>query len=330
MKETKKIIVTKEEEGKRADLFLSQKFSLSRHQIQKMMKSEETMRNNRPIAPADKVRAGDEIVLTFYSPTELEAKPEQIPIQVLYEDDSIAVIDKPAELVVHAAAGHPSGTLVNALLYHLKNLSGVGGKLRPGIVHRLDKGTSGVMLIAKSNKAHLELTRQFQERIIEKTYLAIAYGKFKKESGVIKNFLGRSRANRKKISSKTRQGKEAITEWKVIQPDLSDSAREGVEKLSVVELKPKTGRTHQIRVHLAEAGHPIIGDPLYGGKQWFEKLPADLKKSIERLNRQALHAWKIQFVHPVTEKTMEFIAETPDDMKEVMSYLSHHFSFDKK
>ena len=307
-------LVPKNSPSTRIDSYLARHFSnLTRNQVQKLLRNKNIRVNERVIEPSYKVRVGDQIFIQIPPIEEIEAKPESIPLEILYEDESIAVINKPAELVVHAAAGHSSGTLVNALLYHLKDLSGIGGKFRPGIVHRLDKGTSGVMLVAKTNEAHHELVRQFQDRKIEKTYLALAYGRFKKEEGVFKNCLGRSRANRKKISSKTRRGKEAVTEYRVI--------RGGQGVITLLELKPKTGRTHQIRVHLAEAGHPIVGDPLYGGKQWIEKLEPDLKNLIQNLGRQVLHAWKIKFEHPITKNRMEFEAKIPEDMKKILETL---------
>lgn len=333
------------EKPTRIDSYLARQLpDLTRSQIQKLLKSKNILVNEKAVEVSYKVHPADQIIIQIPPAESLDSKPESMDLEIIYQDSEIAVINKPAELVVHAAAGHSSGTLVNALLYHLKDLSDIGGMVRPGIVHRLDKGTSGIMVIAKTNHAHVELSQQFQNRTIEKTYLALAYGYFKTESGILRSFLGRSRANRKKISSKTRHGKEAVTNYRVIhlkdlQPEkkkkkqlkggdssLRRNDKEEVEKklqkipIALLEVKPKTGRTHQIRVHLAEAGHPIVGDPLYGGKQWIQKIDPELKKMIHQFERQALHAWKLRLIHPATHKPMEFEAKIPDDLKTLLNF----------
>ncbi len=345
-------LVSIDEKPARIDSYLARQLSdLTRSQIQKLLKSKNILVNEKTVEVSYKVHPADQVVIQIPPAESLDSKPESIDLEIIYQDSEIAVINKPAELVVHAAAGHSSGTLVNALLYHLKDLSDIGGMVRPGIVHRLDKGTSGIMVIAKTNHAHVELSHQFQNRTIEKTYLALAYGYFKTGSGILRSFLGRSRANRKKISSKTRHGKEAVTEYRMIRlkdliPEkkkkkqlkegdscppaarhgLRRNDKEEVEKklqkipIALLEVKPKTGRTHQIRVHLAEAGHPIVGDPLYGGRQWIQKIDPALKKVIQQFERQALHAWKLRLIHPTTHKLMEFEAKIPDDFQKVLQY----------
>lgn len=299
--------------GERVDRFLArQNLGLTRSQIQKLLDENFVRVNGRKIKAAYKVKVDDVIELVIPEPDVLEAKAENIDIEILYQDKHLAIIHKPAGLVVHASAGHAEGTLVNALLYHLKDLSGIGGALRPGIVHRLDKDTSGIMLVAKNNQAHAELVRMFQERKIQKTYWALAYGVFKNDSGLIENKIGRSKGDRKKISSKTSRGKEAKTSYKVL---------ERFPQMALLEVKPLTGRTHQIRVHLAESGHPIVGDPVYGGRQWFAKLPQGLQEKLNQLPGQMLHAHSLEFLHPLQEKKMKYHAELPVLFKEVLKYL---------
>lgn len=306
--------VPEDQASTRLDAYLSQQKELefSRSRIQQLVEAGHILVNGQRAKTSYKIRPSDRIEIDLPPAKMLSAPAEALPLSVLYEDEDLAVIDKSAEMVVHSAQGHESGTLVNALLFHLKNLSDIGGTIRPGIVHRLDKGTSGVMLVAKTNAAHLALSHQFQNREIEKTYLALAYGNFKSVEGKFESALGRSRTNRKKISSKTQKSKEALTFYKVL---------EHFENLSLVELKPKTGRTHQIRVHLAEAGYPIAGDPLYGGKHWVQKLKPPVRAEVEKLTHQALHAWKIRLTHPTTGQELLFEAEIPEDLKKILQLL---------
>jgi len=294
----------------RLDLFMArQNLGLTRNQIQKLLEAGHIKLNGHEAKAAYKIRVGDCIEIEIPAPASLETKPEAIPLEILYQDKHVALIDKPAGLVVHASAGHSEGTLVNALLYHLKDLSGIGGKLRPGIVHRLDKDTSGIMLVAKNNRAHAELVRMFQNREIQKTYLALAYGSFKQDSGMMQNKLGRSRGNRKKISSKTQQGKEAKTSFKVLKR---------FSNMALLEVKPHTGRTHQIRVHLAESGHPVVGDAVYGGRQWIHKLSPALQGLVQKIKRQMLHAQRLEFVHPVSGKKIKGEASLPSDFQKIL------------
>jgi 23S rRNA pseudouridine1911/1915/1917 synthase len=216
-------------------------------------------------------------------------------------------------MVVHPAAGNPSGTLVNALLYHCKDLAGINGVLRPGIVHRLDKDTSGVMVVAKDDQAYHQLTKQFKDRTVQKVYLAIAYGKFNKEEGLIDSALGRHPTERKRMSTRTKRGRIAITRWKRI---------EGLDGFTLLEISPQTGRTHQIRVHLSSIGHPLLGDPLYGRKGRPGSIQDPLlKESVKRMNRQALHARRLAFIHPHTGERVEFESPIPQDMREVLEWL---------
>lgn len=294
----------------RIDVFLSQQnLGITRSHIQKLLEEDAVKVNGKKVKAAYKVKVNDVIELEIPSPQKIEAEPENIPIEILYQDKALAVINKPPGLVVHASAGHEKGTLVNALLFHLKDLSGIGGALRPGIVHRLDKDTSGIMLIAKNNQAHAELVRMFQNREIKKTYQALCYGTFKQDEGIVENKLGRSQGDRKKISSHTLHGKDAKTTYRVT---------ERFPHMALVEAQPLTGRTHQIRVHFTELGHPIVGDPTYGGRHWVSKLEPVLQKMVKESNRQMLHAFRLELVHPITGKKLKFEADVPKDFEKIL------------
>jgi 23S rRNA pseudouridine1911/1915/1917 synthase len=234
--------------------------------------------------------------------------PQNLPVSLLYEDEDIAVIDKAAGMVVHPAAGNWEGTLVNALLFRLKGLTGVGGEARPGLVHRLDKGTSGCMVIAKHDRALKALQAAFKARQVTKLYLAMVHGQ-PPEQGALRTPFGRHPVNRKRFTGRIKSGKLAVTEF-VVRERLVDAA--------LLEVLLKTGRTHQIRVHLSELGHPLLGDPVYGGlRRGTEKVRAVQKE----LGRPALHAWRLQFLHPCTEIPVQFEAPIPDDFKRARNQL---------
>lgn len=242
--------------------------------------------------PGRKVKESDSASVIIPPPVAAEAQPEDLPLEILYEDDDLAVVVKPCGMVVHPAAGNEDGTLVNALLFHLKNLSGIGGALRPGIVHRLDKDTSGLLLVAKNDAAHLALSNALKAREIHKTYRAVARGSFRESDGVIEAPIGRSPKDRKKMAI-VPDGRYARTEYRVL---------ESLHGASLVDVNLITGRTHQIRVHFAHIGHPLLGDPLYGGK---ENRPA--------VGRLMLHARRIEFTHPTSGKIMVFEAPEPPE-----------------
>ena len=235
-------------------------------------------------------------------------KPEALPLSVLYQDRDLIVIDKPAGMVVHPAAGHASGTLVNALLHHVEDLSGIGGERRPGIVHRLDRGTSGLMVVAKHDAAHEELARQFSDREVEKEYVALVWGTVV-AGRRIDAPIGRDPENRKKMSARARRSREAVTRILRTEP---------IGPLTLARVAIHTGRTHQIRVHLSAIGHPIVGDPLYGGVR--RRVPGDLR-AVARLDRPFLHAARLVFVHPIEKRRMEFTSELAADLQRVLDDL---------
>ena len=308
------IAVAEKEGGRRLDQFLSgTHLNLSRSQVKHLIEKHLIFLNRKPTKPSAHVRTGDTVSGSLPEPEPLSLEPEPIPITVLYEDPSIIVVDKPPGMVVHPAYGNPSGTLVNALLYHCKDLSGINGVLRPGIVHRLDKDTSGVMVVAKEDGAFHHLVKQFKNRTVEKVYLAIVYGKFGQENGVIDSAIGRHPSERKRMSTRTRRGRAAVTRWKRV---------EAFDNCTLLEVFPQTGRTHQIRVHLSSIGHPLLGDPLYGrrGKPGTIYDPV-LRECVKRMNRQALHAHRLKFDHPQTGERVQFFSPLPQDMNEVLEWL---------
>ena len=298
----------------RLDIFLSGAIkSMTRSGAQKLITSGNVLVNDSVEKPSHKVRTEDVIVVTIEEAIPSEAGAEDIPIDIIYEDESIAVVNKAASMVVHPAVGNYTGTLVNALLHHLKDLSGIGGVMRPGIIHRLDKGTSGVIVIAKNDAAHNSLTEQFKDRTIVKKYFALIFGKMAKDTGIIESGIGRDKKNRKKISSNSSNQKEAVTLYEL---------KRSYEGFSLLELTPKTGRTHQLRVQLSELGHPIVGDELYGGDNKLKFITdTALRKRLKELDRFLLHAAYIKFTHPKTNKPIEFSVPLPNDFEDVLKLL---------
>ena len=302
------------EEGLRLDLFLAaRETKLSRVQIQRAVTEGLVWINERPTKAGRRVKAGDIVAIRLPEAKPSGVLPEAIPLPILYEDSSLLVLDKPAGLVVHPAAGHPGGTLVNALLHHCRDLSGIGGVLRPGIVHRLDKGTSGLLVVAKNDAVHQGLAGQFKRHEVKKTYLAIVYGDPKADGGRIEAAVGRHPTDRKRMSTQSRKGRAALTVWRV---------RERFGVATLLEVDIETGRTHQIRVHLTELGYPIIGDQVYGGAGRIRTIgDSAVRARMKSLVRQALHAWRLSFVHPETGEKMQFISPMPEDMATLCSFL---------
>lgn len=299
--------------GKRLDVYVvAQNVPLTRSMAKQLIDDELIKVNGKKTKASYKVHEGDEVSVTIPEPREAKAVPEDIPLNILYEDSDIIVINKAVDMVVHPAPGSPSGTLVNALLAHCKDLSGIGGELKPGIVHRLDKGTSGVMVVAKNDAAHLNLSTQIKDRSVTKIYCALVYGA-PKDRGKIDKPIGRSLTDRKKMSTRTKQGRIAYTAWKVLE-------RFG-KYLSWLEINLGTGRTHQIRVHMTDLGYPLVGDAQYG-RGGINRLPSGhWREALEGFTRPALHSWKLTLVHPRTHKEVQFVAPIPDDLRMLLEKL---------
>jgi 23S rRNA pseudouridine1911/1915/1917 synthase len=303
----KTITVEVSDAGQRLDTFLADKTGITRSQIQKLIDSGNVLVNGGSCSRHHKVRADDLVSLSFPREETGVLIPAPIPLEILFRDEYIAVVDKPAGMVVYPAAGHADNTLMNALAYHCGKLATVGGPLRPGVVHRLDKETSGIMVVALDDIAYYNLIEQFRERSMNRRYVALAYGNIKEDRGEIAVPIGRSESDRKKMSTRVRRGKEAITRWRVLE-------RSGVATL--LELRLGTGRTHQIRVHLASIGYPVLGDKTYGRKTEIE-----IRKRKIPIPRQMLHAEMLGFIHPASGEYMEFSSPVPEDMKIVMDEL---------
>jgi len=285
--------VSKDGAQLRLDRFLAKQLpDYSRSRLQQLIRTGFVRLNGATTRPRQLVRSGDKVELTEPPLEKIESQPEPIPLEILFEDNDLIVINKPAGLVVHPGAGHRQHTLVNALLSHCTTLSGIGGKERPGIVHRLDKETSGCVVVAKNDEAHRELSRQFAERVVEKTYLALVAGKLRKRAGVIEEKIGRHPVHRQRMSVSSSRGRPAKTEYRVV--------RSG-NQASLVECRLHSGRTHQVRVHLHHLGHPVLGDKVYA------------TRAAKDFPRQMLHAWKLGFRHPGTGDWKSLEASLPDD-----------------
>jgi len=308
------IIFPADSEPMRIDLYLSTVLvSETRAAVQRLIETENVTVNGRPVRASHKLKGGECISVEIPEPVAAEPLPESIPLEVLYEDHDLIVINKPAGMVVHPGAGNSSGTLVNALLAHCTDLSGIGGELRPGIVHRLDKGTSGVMVAAKNDLSHQALSAQFSAHSIKRIYQALVYGNPAEDSGKLEGIIGRHPTERLRQSGKARHGKHAVTRWKV---------RGRYGRIALVELRLETGRTHQIRVHMTEAGMPLVGDPLYPDGGRFNNISdTRLRKLISSLGRQALHARTLGFIHPTSGSYLEFSTDMPADMADLVNYL---------
>ncbi len=291
--------------GKRLDVALAEvEPKLSRAAARRLIEQGAITVSGSTVKPAHRLRVGEQVRVDLPDPVPDRVAPEPLPLEVVYEDSQLIVIDKPAGMVVHPAAGHREGTLVNALLYHCRELAGIGGVLRPGIVHRLDKGTSGLLVVAKTELAHRGLSQQFRVRSVERSYRALVRGRPRADRGSIDAPIGRHPSDRKRFSTRARVARRAVTHWWV---------EERFQEITLMRVRLETGRTHQIRVHLASVGLPIAGDRVYGGGR---RASAELG-----LARQALHAASLGFDHPQTEERMHFDSELPEDLASVLAGL---------
>lgn len=287
----------------RADVFLAEKLGVTRSNAKKILDEGNAVRGGKPLKASAGIAEGDEIEVTIPDPVSMDAKPEDIPLDIIYQDESLAVINKPQGMTVHAGSGNYEGTLVNALLYRLDSLSGINGVIRPGIVHRIDKNTSGLLVVAKNDAAHVALARQIEDKTCHRTYLALLEGIVKEDKGTITTYIGRSEKDRTRMAVVDEsKGKIAITDFEVLKRYEAG--------FTLCRFDLHTGRTHQIRVHAKYMGHPVVGDDVYG-----------YKKQKFQLQGQLLHAWRLEFVHPVTGEKMSFEAPLPDYFKDVLDKL---------
>ena len=295
-----RLTLTADREGERADALLARLVpDLTRSAAQKLLERGAVTLNGGPARKNDRPAPGDMLEVVLPDPEPIDVRPQNIPLDVVYEDGDVIVVNKPVGLVVHPAPGHPDGTLVNALLYHCgTSLSGINGELRPGIVHRIDRDTSGLIIAAKNDRAHLALAAQLQDHSLARTYEAVAVGSLREDSGTVDAPIGRHPVDRKKMAVDRKNGREAVTHWSVL------ARYPGYTHL---ECRLETGRTHQIRVHLASIGHPLLGDTVYGAK-----------KPVPGLAGQCLHARRLRFVHPSTGEPVELECPLPDWFQEVL------------
>ena len=317
------VLVREEDAGKRLDQLLAVLLDVSRARIQQLISEHKVLVNNAPAKASLKLRGNEHIAIQ--GPAErppLHAIPEEIPLEILYEDDDLAIINKPAGMMVHAGAGATEdarnrGTLVNALLHHLATLSGVGGEMRPGIVHRLDKETSGLIAVAKNDDAHRKLSEQFSRREVKKTYIALVHGWMKKDSGTISASISRDRVRRTRMTTRVSGGREALSHYKVLRRIDSTHG-----KFTLVEVKIDTGRTHQIRVHLSSVGYPVVGDTLYGApRQLRARRESGRTAPAISLHRNFLHAAHLELTHPRTGKKIAVSAPLPKELVDFQNSL---------
>ncbi|GAB6184359.1 RluA family pseudouridine synthase [Thermodesulfovibrio hydrogeniphilus] len=308
-------LVSEEDQGKRVDLFVSEKLGITRVKAQQLIEENAITINNTLKPKSYKLKLNDKVEITtpILSSDNVSDQlvPQNLPLDIIYKDEYIVVMSKPAGMVVYPCAGHTDGTVMNALAYHVKKLATVGGPLRPGVVHRLDKETSGIMVIAIDDKAYYKIIEQFKKREVKKEYLTILYGIIQGK-GKISLAIGRDEHDRKKMSVKSKRAKEAITEWEAVK---------NFKNYTLVKAKILTGRTHQIRVHFSSIGHPVLGDKTYGRKTYIEigrkKIPVP---------RQMLHAHILEFTHPITGELLRFEASIPEDMKNILKILTEENS----
>lgn len=299
--EIEKVVVAEADAGQRADIYLAAQLGVSRSNMQKLLDEGRVSRGMKVLKANYKVRPGEELTIAIPEPEPLEVQPEDIPLDIIFEDEDVVVVNKPRGMVVHPAPGNYTGTLVNALLYHCKNLSGINSVIRPGIVHRLDKDTSGIMIVAKNDAAHISLSEQIQTKSAHRSYFAIVRGNIKTDSGTVATQIARDKNDRKKMTVVKEGGRDAVTDYEVL---------ERFGRFSVVRCQLRTGRTHQIRVHMEYLGYPLVGDPKYSPM----KVPF-------AINGQALHSQELEFTHPRTGERLRFEAPLPEDMQKIITRL---------
>ncbi len=325
------VVIDARAAGMRLDLFLARHLGSglnsaapSRAEIQRLIVAGEVTVNGRRGKSSARLRLHDEVRMQSLPPRETSLRPEALPLEILFEDNDFLVVNKASGMTVHPAGGKNSGTLVNALLHHCPSLEGIGGERRPGIVHRLDKDTSGALVVAKNSLAMQRLAAQFKERSVTKEYLALVWGKMNSNEGVVDRPIGRHRSDRKRMSSVrfSSRSRDAVTEWRVedVFPLIGDGQQTGW--VSLLRLKPRTGRTHQIRVHLADMGYPLVGDRVYGHKRKTASQKGSSPAYVTDFPRQVLHAEKLGIHHPRSGAAMEFCAPLPDDIRGLLRWLN--------
>jgi len=313
MASSRSLKVEGSEAGVRLDAWIARKLpELSRARVQALIAADAVRLDGRPARPSARLRGGEEVTVALPDPVAATPAPEDVPLSIVYEDARLLVLDKPAGMTVHPGAGRLSGTLVNALLHHVRDLSGVGGVLRPGIVHRLDRGTSGLMVVAKDDETHRALSAQFASREVEKEYLAIVHGVPRARQGTIEVAIGRDPVHRKKMSVRAPRGRAARSAYTVV---------EALDGAALLRVRIHTGRTHQIRVHLASLGHPVAGDATYGGTRTPSSRSPAARAALDGLARPALHAARLAFTHPASGDRLQFESPLPADLRDVLERL---------
>lgn len=308
--------------GERLDLFCSQKLKdITRSRIKNLIDADAILVNGRPVKAGYKLKESDILDIMIPDPVDTEISPENIPVDIVYQDKDLLVVNKAAGMVVHPGVGNYHGTLVNALLYHVKDLSGIGGVLKPGIVHRLDKDTSGLLIVAKNDRAHVNLAEQIKSKAAKRLYKTIVIGDLHQDEGMLTFPIGRSISDRKKMAVTSIHGKDAVTRYEVL---------ERFGRYTFARMQLHTGRTHQIRVHLSHCGYPVLGDVDYNGRKLpREKLRKDeldlWRKLLKIIDRQALHAYHLEFLHPVTEKVISISSELPSDFKKALETIREFY-----